>query len=151
MADISRVRQSRQQPTRSRLQIQLIRLAVLVGAVVSAVPSCGLIFPHNDPAPKSSSDNPNSVSVEVESHNWNDITVYLMAGGLPQRLGMVTALGAASFDFPSQRLNNSAGVRLRALPIAGQAFTSETILVLPGQVITWTLENNLDRSSFSVY
>ncbi len=120
MADISRVRQSRQQPTRSRLQIQLIRLAVLVGAVVSAVPSCGLLFPHNHPAPKSSSDNPNSVSVEVESHNWSDITVYLMAGGLPQRLGMVTALGAASFDFPSQRLNNSAGVRLRALPIAGQ-------------------------------
>ena len=151
MADISSVRQSSQQPTRSRLQIQLIRLAVLVGAVVSAVPSCGLLFPHNHPAPKSSSDNPNSVSVEVESHNWNDITVYLMAGGLPQRLGMVTALGAASFDFPSQRLNNSAGVRLRALPIAGQAFTSETILVLPGQVITWTLENNLDRSSFSVY
>ena len=66
------------------------------------------------PAPKSSSDQPGSVLVEVESHNWSDITVYLMAGGLPQRLGMVTALGAASFDFPSQRLNNSAGVRLRA-------------------------------------
>ncbi len=91
------------------------------------------------------------VSVQVTSHNWSDITVYLMAGGLPQRLGMVTALGAASFDFPSQRLNNSAGVRLRALPVAGQPFTSENILVVPGQVITWTLENNLDRSSFSVY
>ena len=151
MADISRVRQTRQQPTRWRLLIQLIRLAVLAGAVVSAVPSCGLIFPPSDPAPKSPSDQPNSVSVEVQSHNWNDITVYLMAGGLPQRLGMVTALGAASFDFPSERLNNSAGVRLRALPVAGQPFTSETILVVPGQVITWTLENNLDRSSFSVY
>ena len=151
MADISRVRQTRQQPTRWRLLIQLIRLAVLAGAVVSAVPSCGLIFPPSDPAPESPSDQPNSVSVEVQSHNWNDITVYLMAGGLPQRLGMVTALGAASFDFSSERLNNSAGVRLRALPVAGQPFTSETILVVPGQVITWTLENNLDRSSFSVY
>jgi hypothetical protein len=151
MADISRVRQTRQQPTSWRLLIQLSRLTVLVGAAVSAVPSCGLIFPLNDPAPDSSSDQPNSVSVEVQSHNWNDITVYLMAGGLPQRLGMVTALGAASFDFPSQRLNNSAGVRLRALPVAGQPFTSENILVVPGQVITWTLENNLDRSSFSVY
>jgi hypothetical protein len=64
---------------------------------------------------------------------------------------MVTALGEASFDFPSQRLNTSGGVRLRALPVAGQPFTSETILVLPGQVITWTLENNLDASSYSVY
>jgi hypothetical protein len=42
-------------------------------------------------------------------------------------------------------------VWLRAHPIAGQPFTTETILVLPGQVITWTLENNLDASSFSVY
>ncbi len=150
MADTSRGRQSRQQPTRPRFLIQPIRLAVLVGALVSAVPSCGLIFPHNHPATKSSAE-PSSVSVEVQSHNWSDITVYLMAGGLPQRLGMVTALGAASFDFPSQRLNNSAGVRLRALPVAGHPFTSENILVLPGQVITWTLENNLDRSSFSVY
>jgi hypothetical protein len=87
----------------------------------------------------------------VQSHNWNDITVYLMAGGLPQRLGMVTALGEATFDFSSQQLNTSAGVRLRALPVAGQPFTSETILVLPGQVISWTLENNLDASSYSVY
>ena len=151
MADTSRGRQSRRQPTRLRFLIHLIRLAVLVGTLVAAVPSCGLIFPHHHPAPKSSSDRPGSVLVEVESHNWSDITVYLMAGGLPQRLGMVTALGAASFDFPSQRLNNSAGVRLRALPVAGQPFTSENILVVPGQVITWTLENNLDRSSFSVY
>jgi hypothetical protein len=91
------------------------------------------------------------VLVSVESHNWNDITIYLMAGGLPQRLGMVNALSSATFDFPSHRLNTSAGVRLRALPVAGRPFTSETILVMPGQVITWTLENDLNASSFSVY
>jgi hypothetical protein len=92
-----------------------------------------------------------TVGVEVESHNWSDVTVYLLAGGLPQRLGMVTALGQASFEFPSQRLHTSGGVRLRALPVAGKPFTSETILVLPGQVISWTLENKLEASSFSVY
>jgi hypothetical protein len=91
------------------------------------------------------------VLVAVESHNWNDITVYLIAGGLPQRLGMVTALSRATFDFRSHRLNTSGGVRLRALPVAGRPFTTETILVLPGQIISWTLENHLDGSSFSVY
>jgi hypothetical protein len=91
------------------------------------------------------------VGVEVESHNWNDITVYLVTSGLPQRLGMVTALGQATFDFPSQRLYTGGGVRLRALPVAGHPFTSETILVAPGQVITWRLENDLDASSLSVY
>ena len=89
--------------------------------------------------------------VEVESRNWNDITVYLLTGGLPQRLGMVTAQGNATFEISAHRLNTSGNVRLRALPVAGQAFTSETILVMPGQVITWRLENDLDASSLSVY
>jgi hypothetical protein len=109
---------------------------------------CGLFSSHH--ARPSSDPKKGTVWVEVESHNWNDITVYLLAGGLPQRLGMVTAMGKGSFDFSSQRLN-TAGVRLRALPVAGRAFTSETILVLPGQVISWTLENDIDASSFSVY
>ncbi|MEP7226390.1 MAG: hypothetical protein ABI785_03435 [Gemmatimonadales bacterium] len=127
----------------------VVRIALLCTAILTVAPGCGLFSSRH----RTSSDSPTrtQVLVSVESHNWNDITVYLLAGGLPQRLGMVTALGSATFDFPSHRLNTSAGVRLRALPVAGKAFTSETILVLPGQVITWTLENHLDASSFSVY
>jgi hypothetical protein len=127
-----------------------LRLALAMTVVSASSPGCGLLSspPHISQSNLAAT---GQVSVAVESHNWNDITVYLMAGGLPQRLGMVTALSSATFDFPSHRLNTSAGVRLRALPIAGHAFTSETILVLPGQVITWTLENDLDASSFSVY
>jgi hypothetical protein len=87
----------------------------------------------------------------VESHSWSDITVYLVTGGLPQRLGMVSARGEATFDFSSHRLNGSGDVRLRALPVAGQPFTSETILVVPGQAIFWTLESRLEASSVTVY
>lgn len=127
----------------------LARSVLVSTALLFAVQGCGFFssrgdHPHNNPQRA-------HVWVDVESHNWNDITVYLLAGGLPQRLGMVSALSNASFDFPSHRLNFSGGVRLRALPVAGRAFTSETILVQPGQVITWTLENDLDASSFSVY
>jgi hypothetical protein len=119
--------------------------------VLGSAPSCGLLFSHHRTSPTAEAPAPKEVQVAVTSHNWSDITVYLLAGGLPQRLGIVTALGEATFGFPSQRLDTSGGVRLRALPVAGTAFTSETILVLPGQMITWTLENNLATSSFSVY
>lgn len=123
---------------------------MFLGTVVSTTPGCGLLFSRRgDKAtelPRAT-----TVLVEVQSHNWNDITVYLVTAGLPQRLGMVSALGEATFNFSSQRLNTSGGVRLRALPIAGYPFTSEAIMVQPGQVITWTLENNLDASSFAVY
>jgi hypothetical protein len=127
----------------------LIRLAVSCSALLSAVPGCGLLSSRGDGSPEQGESV--RVGVEVESHNWSDITIYLVAGGLPQRLGMVTALGSATFDFSSHRLNTSGGVRLRALPVAGRPFTSETILVQPGQVITWVLENDLDASSLAVY
>lgn len=126
-----------------------LRVAVACTALISVAWGCGVLSSRH----RATGDSPERrrVGVEVESHNWNDITVYLIAGGLPQRLGMVTALGSATFEFPAQRLNTSGGVRLRALPVAGHPFTTETILVMPGQVITWTLENNLNASSLSVY
>jgi hypothetical protein len=129
--------------------MRVIPLTLAGTAALLAVSGCGLLSSRKPTA--SEAPTRGQVSVAVESHNWNDITVYLVAGGLPQRLGMVNALGRATFDFPSHRLNTSAGVRLRALPVAGRAFTTETILVMPGQVISWTLENRLDASSFSVY
>lgn len=122
-----------------------IRLVFAVATLASPTLGCGS-FSSKNPAPARS-----EVSVEVENHNWSDITIYLMAGGLPQRLGMVTSLRTVSLAFPSQRLNSGSGVRLRALPVAGASYTTETILVLPGQTITWTLENDLDHSSLTVY
>jgi hypothetical protein len=130
--------------------MRFVRQGLLYGILYAGGSGCGLLFSRGE-QPSAEPPHRGNVVVEVESHNWSDITVYLIAGGLPQRLGMVSALGEASFDFPPQRLNSSTGVRLRALPVAGQPFTSEAILVMPGQVITWTLENNLDASSYSVY
>ena len=126
----------------------LLRAAALIGSLISTATGCGLLSrePPPKPAPLHA-----DVSVEVENHNWSDITIYLMTGGLPQRVGMVTALTTASFALPSHRLHTAGSVRLRALPVAGQPFTSEDILVQPGQAIMWTLESDLDRSSLAVY
>ncbi len=131
--------------------MSIVRFVVVLVALILPAAGCGLLFSREEQPDSPSAPASNNVLVEVESHNWNDITVYLLSGGLPERLGMVTALGGATFDFSSHRLNSGTGIRLRALPVAGQAFTTETILVFPGQVISWTLENNLEASSHSVY
>lgn len=119
-------------------------MLVLV-TLASGTLGCGL-FSSRNPAPARS-----EVSLEVENNNWSDITVYLMTGGLPQRLGMVTSNRTAVLAFPSHRLNTGSGVRLRAMPVAGASYTTDAILVLPGQTISWTLENILDHSSLTVY
>jgi hypothetical protein len=127
----------------------LIRWVVAGGIILFAAPACGLLSsrkPEPVETPVST-----EISVAVENHNWSDIRIFLLTGSHPHRLGMVSALSNATFAFPSHRLNSGSGVRLRALPVAGRAFTSETILVQPGQAIFWTLEDNLDASSLSVY
>jgi len=92
------------------------------------------------------------VPVEIESHFMGDVTVYLVRGGLRQRLGMVTALGTAQFTFPWRWLSQSGSSRLMAYPIAGaRAQFSEPLTLQPGQWIKWTLEADLDRSSMAVY
>ena len=129
--------------------VRVVGVTLAWAGLLSVNSGCGLFSSRHQPPAKVNPRSP--VVVAVESHNWNDITVYLLTGGLPQRLGMVTALGNATFEFSAHRLNTSGNVRLRALPVAGHAFTSETILVMPGQVITWRLENDLDTSYLSVY
>ena len=65
---------------------------------------------------------------------------------------MVGGLKSETFVFPYRKLGVGTDVRLRAYPIGGpSAFTSENLLVQPGQWVKWTLESDLTRSFLAVY
>ena len=92
------------------------------------------------------------MALEVENHGWSDIVIYLVRGTAVERLGMVGALNTKTFVFPYRKLGIGNDVRLRADPIGGpRTFTSENLLVQPGQWIKWTLESDLTRSFLAVY
>ncbi len=92
------------------------------------------------------------VALEVENHGWSDIVIYLVRGTAVDRLGMVGSLNTKTFVFPYRNLGIGSDVRLRADPIGGpRTFTSENLLVQPGQWIKWTLESDLTRSFLAVY
>jgi hypothetical protein len=92
------------------------------------------------------------IAIEVENHNYSDIIIYLVRGGQTLRLGMVTGLSTAHFIFPFRRLGPGGEARLRAYPIGGpSAYTSESMVVQPGQWIKWTLESDLSRSFLGIY
>jgi hypothetical protein len=92
------------------------------------------------------------VALEVENHGWSDIVIYLVRGTAVERLGMVGSLNTKSFVFSYRKLGIGTDVRLRADPIGGpRSFTSENLLVQPGQWIKWTLESDLTRSFLAVY
>jgi hypothetical protein len=92
------------------------------------------------------------VGLEVENQGWSDIVIYLVRGTAVDRLGMVGSLNTKTFVFPFRKLGVGTDVRLRADPIGGpRTFTSENLLVQPGQWIKWTLESDLTRSFLAVY
>jgi hypothetical protein len=92
------------------------------------------------------------VALEVENHGWSDIVISLVRGTAVERLGMVGGLDSETFIFPFRRLGVGTDVRLRAYPIGGPGpFTSENLLLQPGQMVKWTLESDLSRSFLAVY
>ncbi|HEY7637794.1 MAG TPA: hypothetical protein VH763_19780 [Gemmatimonadales bacterium] len=92
------------------------------------------------------------LAIEIENHNWSDVVIYLLRGGAPERIGMVTAHSTNTFVLRYRRLGASGNNRLSAYPIGGgSAVNTDNLLVQPGQSIKWTLESDLSRSSLVVY
>jgi hypothetical protein len=117
---------------------------------LSAAPACGLLSSRQTESSGSAFNS--EIALEVESHNWNDIVVYLMNGNQSQRLGMVAGLSSNRFVFPFRKLTAGGKARLRAYAVGGAgSITSEDLLVQPGQWIKWTLESDLARSSLAVH
>ena len=128
----------------------VIRMLLPVFLWLTSAPACGLLSSRQADSPVSSSTA--EIPLEVESHHWNDIVIYLMDGNQSQRLGMVAGLSTKNFVFPYRRLTGGGKLRLRAYPVGGQgSFTSEDLLIQPGQWIKWTLESDLSRSTLAVY
>ena len=125
----------------------LIRVLTASFLFLAATSACGSARHKASPSPGDS-----EILLEVENHNWNDVVIYLMNGNQSQRLGTVSGVSTDRFVFPYRQIATGGKVRLRAYPVGGSgSFTSEDLLVQPGQGIRWTLEIDLSRSSMSVY
>ncbi|HEX6308689.1 MAG TPA: hypothetical protein VFZ69_10905 [Longimicrobiales bacterium] len=93
-----------------------------------------------------------TATVVVQNNNWADMTVYAVRNGLRMRLGMVVSMGAQRFKLPRNALGGAGDLRLLADPIGSDAvFRTQPLLVAPGQLIEFTLQNNLAHSTSTVW
>jgi hypothetical protein len=93
-----------------------------------------------------------STTVEVRNYNWSDMVVYAVHGGMRHRLGMVTSMTTQELTLPRWLVQPGREVRLATDPIGSTAtFTTEPILVAPGQRIEFTVQNHLSISSYAVW
>ncbi len=125
-----------------RLELTLLALVLLFSSTCSRRQAPG------DTTPRS------EWSLRVDNHHWLDVTVYVIHGGQRTRIGVVTAATANTFILPPHFLAHSREIRLVASPIGGgetPSVSTEVIVVNAGQMVDWTLERDLRRSSVSVW
>ncbi|HET6232495.1 MAG TPA: hypothetical protein VFE05_20635 [Longimicrobiaceae bacterium] len=91
-------------------------------------------------------------TVEVENHNWSDVDVFAVEGGIRYRLGTVVSMSTVRLRLPRGVGRPGRDVRLVADPIGSpEVFTSQSLQVSPGQMLSMTLQNHLAISSVAVF
>lgn len=83
-------------------------------------------------------------SLKVDNRESDSMTIYVVKGGVKQRLGQVNGLSIKRFIIPSHLLRDSYRLQFLADPI-GSAKTpiSDVLKVSPGEEITLLILNSL--------
>lgn len=119
---------------------------ILVATIAVMAPACH----HRRGAP--TVEPPADITLQVTNHNWLDVTIYVVHDGVRTRVGLVTASSDQAFTLSAQMVGQS-----HELVLIGEAVGSrdtartDVLSVQPGQLIEWTLETDLRRSSVGVY
>jgi hypothetical protein len=105
---------------------------------------------HSVGAAAAESGNTGAITVRVVNRAWLDVTIYLLQGTHRDRIGTATAASTSTFQISLRQL--SAGeLRLYGDPVGSrQGVRSEPLRAQDGDVVTWTLEDDLARSSIDV-
>jgi hypothetical protein len=91
-------------------------------------------------------------ALSIINHHWLDVTIYVAHNGERTRVGTVTASSNERFLLSGRLLGATREVYLVGHAVGSlEVIRTEVLLVQPGQVIEWTLENPLRRSSVGVF
>ena len=92
------------------------------------------------------------ITVRVENNNWADVRVYATTrSGARERLGTVNSFTTARFTLARWVSPSNNEIQLVAFPIGSrETFGTGSIVVSPGEVIVWHIENNSALSTIRV-
>jgi hypothetical protein len=90
-------------------------------------------------------------SLVLNNHQVLDANVFIQHDGQVDRVGMVSASSSRVLELPLWMLGQSRLIRLIAEPIGNdERYTSDFLLVQPGQVVELNVEGVLQRSNYSI-
>jgi hypothetical protein len=91
-------------------------------------------------------------AVRIDSHQWNNVTVYAMKSGIRWNIGNVPAGQSRTLVVTQQMVDVDGLLRLAVRPDGSpNAYEMEPINVHPGEFVSWAIEDALERSSVAVF
>ncbi|MDX1568817.1 MAG: hypothetical protein R3223_13510 [Longimicrobiales bacterium] len=124
------------------------RAGLYVSSLVVLCAACSL-WPGSDAPNPMVRGRPTSVGVVVENQHWSDMVVYVVSGGSSRRLGMVTTTNRESFELSRNLLTSSLYLRAEAVG-SSRSIRTDVLSVAEGDVIVWTLANQLGLSHYEI-
>ncbi len=90
-------------------------------------------------------------SLVLNNHHLLDVNIFLQHDGQADRIATVTASSSQAIDLPLRMLGHSRTIRIIAEPIGDETrYTSDLLVVQPGQIIELNVEGTISRSNYSI-
>jgi hypothetical protein len=90
-------------------------------------------------------------SLILNSHHLLDVNIFIQHDGQADRVATLPAATSRTIALPSWMLGQARTIRIIAEPIGDDSrYTTDVLLVLPGQVVELNVESMLGRSNYSI-
>ena len=98
------------------------------------------------PAPEAT-----SFALLLNNRHWLDMNIFVLHDGQASRVGMVTASSSQSLMLSARMLGQAGAIRVIAEAIGEpDSYTTDLLVVQPGQIVELNLESQLAGSNYSV-
>ncbi len=92
-----------------------------------------------------------ATTARVTNDSWYNIRVYVADQGRRQSLGSVSSYESSTFEVPRDMVDTSGEIQLLADPVGSTTnYRSSPVLVGPGQVVQWTVQNSRSQTYSSI-
>ena len=100
-----------------------------------------------DPAPVEA----DGFSLILNNRHLLDVNIFLQHDGQPDRITTVPSSTTRAVVLPLRMLGQSKAIRIIAEPIGDQtSYTTDVLVVQPGQIIELNVESLIARSNYSI-
>lgn len=119
----------------------------VVGILLLVVLGCAGPRQNVDPEPVVA----DGFSLILNNRHLLDVNIFLQHDGQPDRIAMVPSSTSRAIVLPLRLLGQSKAIRIIAEPIGDDtSYTTDVLVVQPGQIIELNVESLIARSNYSI-